>query len=153
MKIIDLFCGNRAIWYNKNHPLVTYVDHRESVKPDIVADSGELPKIIGVDYDLVILDPPHMNMGKKSDIAKRYGHYTTHEILTTIERVGDEAHRISKESALMVLKWNDHDIKLKKVLDLLHKWEPLCGHLTKDEPGSKTYWVLLKKWIPYGLKT
>jgi hypothetical protein len=43
----------------------------------------------------------------------------------------------------MALKWNDHDIKLERVFSLMPQWEPLFGHLTKDGPGSKTYWAML----------
>lgn len=44
----------------------------------------------------------------------------------------------------MALKWNNHDIKLQRVFELMPQWEPLFGHLTKDGPGSQTYWVMLK---------
>ena len=78
-------------------------------------------------------------------MAKRYGHSTTQEILSTIEGTAREAHRLGKPNALMALKWNDHDINLKRVLKLMPQWEPLFGHLTKDGPGSKTYWVMLRR--------
>ena len=48
-------------------------------------------------------------------------------------------------AALMALKWNDHDIKMERVFNLMPMWEPLFGHLTKDGPGSKTYWAMLIK--------
>lgn len=56
-----------------------------------------------------------------------------------------EAHRVGKRDALMALKWNNHDIKLERVLALMPQWEPLFGHLTKDGPGSQTYWVMLRR--------
>lgn len=145
MKILDLSAGNRAIWYDKNHPLCTYLDKRESVKPDIVCDTRHLPEQVGTGYDLIVWDPPHMNCGPNSNMSKVYGHHTTEEILNTIELTGSEAFRVSKPTALMALKWNNHDIKLERVYKLLPQWEPLFGHLTKDGPRSQTYWIMLKK--------
>lgn len=145
MKILDLSSGLRAIWYNKNHPLCTYLDKRPEVNPDIVCDTRELdPNVVGKDFDLIVWDPPHMNCGPKSNMSKRYGYHTTAEILATIEGTGSGVLKLCKPNTLMALKWNDHDIKLQKVFDLLPKWEPLFGHLIKSGPHSQTFWVMLK---------
>lgn len=145
MKILDLSSGNRAIWFNKNHPLALYVDKRASVKPDIVCDTRKIPKAVGSKYDLICWDPPHVNCGKNSKMSKVYGHHTTAEILDTIEKTSKEAHRVSKNNALMAFKWNTHDIKLKRIFELIPQWEPLFGHLTKDGPRSQTYWVMFRR--------
>lgn len=143
MKILDLSAGNRAIWFNKNNPLATFLDERESVNPDFVCDTRSIPDCVGKNFDLIVFDPPHLNTGKNSNMAKCYGHHTTEKILSTIEGSGKEAHRLSKQNALMALKWNTHDIKLERVFNLLPNWEPLFGHLTKDGPRSQTYWIML----------
>lgn len=145
MKILDLSAGNRAVWYNKNHPLAVYLDKRESVNPTIVCDTRSIPSEVGSGYNLICYDPPHMNCGPNSNMSKVYGYHTTAEILDTIEKTGREAWRVSEQGALMAFKWNDNSIKLARVLKLLPNWEPLFGHLTKDGPGSasKTYWVML----------
>lgn len=143
LRILDLSAGRRAVWFNKKHPLATYVDKRPEVSPDVVADTTELPESIGKDFDLVVFDPPHMNFGPNSNMSSVYGYHTTAQIIATIEGTGKEAHRVTKPNALMALKWNDHDINIKKIFNLLPQWEPLFGHLTKDGPGSKTYWAML----------
>lgn len=130
MKILDLSAGNRAIWYNKNNPIVTFIDRRAEVNPTIICDSTRLPDFLETDFDLVVFDPPHMNCGPNSNMSRTYGYHKTSEILETILGTGKEAYRVTKPDALMILKWNDHDIKLKRVLDLLPNWEPLFGHLT-----------------------
>ena len=145
MKILDLSAGNRAIWYNKNHPFATYLDKRVEVKPDIVCDTRKISKKVGSGFDLIVWDPPHCNTGKNSRMSKRYGHSTTAEILDLVEKTAQEAWRISKPRALLALKWNDHDIKLDRILTLMPQWWPLFGHLTKDGPGSQTYWVMLMR--------
>lgn len=145
MKIIDLSAGNRAVWFNKNHPLALYLDKRAEVSPDVVCDTREIPESVGAGYGLICWDPPHLNTGARSHMSQRYGHHTTAEILDLVEKTGVEAHRISLPNALMALKWNTHDIRLERVFKLLPKWEPLFGHLTKAGPRSQTYWVMLRR--------
>ncbi len=149
MRIIDLSAGNRAVWFDKNHPLCTYVDKRPEVEPEIVADTKDLKMFPDATFDLAVFDPPHKNTGPNSIMSKTYGHSTTKEILETIEGTAKEAHRITKQNSLMALKWNNADIKLQRVFDLMPQWEPLFGHLTKDGPRSQTYWVmLLRRYFP-----
>lgn len=144
MKILDLPAGRRAIWFDKNHPFATFVDKRAEVNPDIIADTTALPPEVGTGYDLIVFDPPHLNFGANSNMSKCYGHFTTAEILATVEGTAKEAHRVTNQNALMALKWNDHDIRLDRVLALMPQWEPLFGQITKGRgEGSKTYWALL----------
>lgn len=147
MKILDLTAGNRAIWFDKNHPLVTYLDKRGSVNPTIICDIRNIPESVGSGFSLVVFDPPHMNCGPNSNMSKVYGYHTTAEILETVKLAGTEVHKITASNALMALKWNTHDIKLEKIFMLLgrNRWEPLFGHLTKDGPRSQTYWVMLRR--------
>lgn len=144
--ILDLTAGNRAIWFNKNHPRALYLDKRKKVKPCIVCDTKKIPKKAGSGYKLLVYDPPHMNTGPNSNMSRVYGHHTTKQILKDIEGTAKEAHRVSGSGALMAFKWNTHDISLRRVFNLMEKyWEPLFGHLTKDGPGSQTYWVMLRR--------
>lgn len=143
MKIVDLSAGNRAIWFNKKHPLCTYLDKRAEVDPDIVCDTNE--HIPGSGYNLIVWDPPHMNCGPNSNMSRVYGYHTTQEILETIRKTGARIYEHSSKNALMALKWNSHDIGLDRILKLIPMWEPLFGHQTKDGPGSQTYWVMLKR--------
>jgi hypothetical protein len=148
MKILDLSAGNRAIWIQKNLDYVTYLDKRPEAMPDIVCDTRQLPDIVGSGYHLIVFDPPHLNFGKNSNMSKSYGHHTTQEILEIIAKTAGEAHRVSKEKALMAFKWNDHDISLDRALELMSPyWEPLFGHHMRNRGGSdaksQSYWVML----------
>lgn len=145
MKIVDLSAGNRAIWFDKNHPMAIYLDKRPEVNPTIVCDTRNLIPGLLSDVDLFVWDPPHMNCGPNSNMSRVYGYHTTADILELIEKTGRQAYLAAADKALMALKWNNHDIKLKRVFELLPNWEPLFGHLTKDGPGSQTYWVMLRK--------
>lgn len=145
MRILDLTAGNRAIWFDKNNPLAKFIDKRKKVKPDYVCDLTKKGPRFYYRFDLFVFDPPHVNTGKNSEMSKRYGHSTTKQILKFVESAGEYAYRNAKLGALMAFKWNTHDIRLQRALDLMPQWEPLFGHLTKDGPGSQTYWVMLRR--------
>jgi hypothetical protein len=147
VKILDLSAGNRAQWYNKQNPLTTYIDIRPEMSPDVVCDSTSLP-FADRTFDLISFDPPHMCCGPASKMAAAYGHWTTGEIISLIERTAPEAHRVAKDEALLTLKWNDHDIRLQRVLDLLAPcWEPLYGQTTavRDKHRSATTWTIFSR--------
>ena len=150
LKILDLSAGNRAVWFNKKHPLATYLDKRECVNPDIVCNTIRIPNSVGKDFDLVLFDPPHENTGPNGNMTRVYGHSTRAEIIETIKGSGIEAHRITSSNALMAFKWNDHAFKLDSVLQLMSEyWEPLFGHHMRNRggPAAKTqsFWVMLRR--------
>ena len=147
MKILDLSAGNRAIWWDKKYRDAVFVDIRPEVNPTVVADSRALPADFG-GFDLVVFDPPHVNFSAGAVMSKTYGHHTTEEIRLLIARTGQEAHRVTRPDALMVLKWNDHDQKLERILALLDPfWEPLFGQKVafRTAHPSATTWTLLRR--------
>lgn len=144
--ILDLTSGNRAVWFDKNHRAVVYLDLRPEVNPDIVADIRRLPRSVGNGFKLVVFDPPHMCCGPKSAMAARYGHHLTDEILDTIEDAAREAHRVTCDGAFMAFKWNTHDIPWSRTLRRLQRWwEPLFGHTVgvRTKHTSNTFWAML----------
>lgn len=150
MKILDISAGFRAIWFDKDNPLCTFLDIRPECNPTFVCDTRKLPNEIGKDFDLIVFDPPHENTGPNSDMAKRYGHFTRSQIIEIIVKSSSEAHRVSRENALMAFKWNDCAYDLDKVLSLMKEfWTPLFGHHMRNRGGSaaktQTYWVMLKR--------
>lgn len=148
LKILDMSAGNRAMWFNRNHPDTTYLDLRSSVEPTIICDTRQMPAEVGDGYGLVVFDPPHVNFGANAEMSKTYGHHTTDEIRDIIKRSAAEAHRVSNPDALMAFKWNDHDQKLEKVLALMEEWwEPLFGQKTgtRTKHACGTYWVMCKR--------
>lgn len=147
MRILDLSAGKRAIWFDKACKDAVYVDVRPSVKPTIIADTRYLPFAEGV-FDMVVFDPPHVNFGENADMSKTYGWHTTDAIRELIRETAAQAWLVTKPDALMAFKWNDHDQKLEKVLDLMGCfWEPLFGHKTamRTKHASITTWVMLRR--------
>lgn len=76
-KILDVTCGSRTIWFNKNHPATVYCDKRRErytgiwksggkksgrdciVEPDVQCDFTDLP-FEDESFSLVVFDPPHL---------------------------------------------------------------------------------------------
>lgn len=86
--ILDVTCGMRGIWFQKNEPHTIYCDRRKEhyesyygenkahrtieVDPDIVCDFTDLPFKDGM-FNLVVFDPPHiMNLSHESWVCKMY---------------------------------------------------------------------------------
>ena len=92
MKILDATAGLKGIWYQKDHPFVTFMDHRYingskqktsnniknrrviRIKPDVVAEWKDTPFPDNY-FDMVVFDPPHMIRNKKCDhiFVEKYG--------------------------------------------------------------------------------
>ena len=148
MKILDMSAGNRAVWFDKRYPDTTFCDLRPEVGPTVVCDTRALPDEVGIGYDLVVFDPPHVNFGANAEMTKTYGHHTSADIRDIVRGSASEAHRVSKVDALMAFKWNDHDQSFKKILALMDPWwEPLFGHKTssRTKHASQTQWVMLRR--------
>lgn len=83
-KILDVACGSKMFWFDKNHQDTIYIDNRSfdgvlsdgrtlNINPDILADFRKLPFPDNTFY-LVVFDPPHLfQLGSSSWMAKKYG--------------------------------------------------------------------------------
>ena len=147
MRILDATAGNRAMWFNKSCPLTTFIDVRPEMKPDRVLSCTETD-FPDESFDLIVFDPPHVNCGATSSMGKTYGHFTTAQIKELVKEAFLEFYRILKPSGFVAFKWNDHDTKLKTVLDMADPlFVPLFGQVvaTRTKHSSSTYWVVLVK--------
>ena len=151
IKILDVTCGSRTIWFNKNHPNAIYTDkrveshelngHQCNVNPDIIADFTNLP-FEDESFYLVVFDPPHLTrLGETAWLAKKYGRlFPGWE--TQIKGGIDECMRVLKPNGILVFKWNERDIKTRMILDLI-EIEPLFGHTTGS--NAQTMWMTFMK--------
>ena len=151
-KILDVCCGSRMFWFDKQHPNVVYSDIRSEnyvlcdgreliIKPDVVADFTNLP-FEDESFYMVVFDPPHFNqLGKSSWMAKKYG-----VLLPTWEtdiRGGfDECMRVLKPNGTLIFKWNEVKFPVKEILKLTDK-KPLYGH--KSGIKMQTHWICFIK--------
>ena len=123
-KILDVCCGSKMFWFQKNRDDTVYMDNREvedvlcdgrklEIKPDIVADFRNIP-FPDETFKLVVFDPPHLiKVGEKSWLAKKYGH------------LGNN--------------WKEEQIKLNEILKLTDV-KPLFGN-----KRAKTHWLVFIK--------
>jgi len=152
--ILDVCCGSRMFWFDKKNPLVLFADIRDEehilcdnrklvVHPDIISDFTNM-KFEDNSFKLVVFDPPHMKkLGQGSWMAKKYGVlFPTWE--TDIKQGFDECMRVLEPNGILIFKWNEAQITLNKILDVI-KEKPLFGH-TSGKHG-KTIWLCFMKLL------
>lgn len=82
-KILDVTCGARTMWFDKNHPAAVYCDKRREeyhnlwknagncslqIAPDVLCDFTNLP-FPDESFPLVVFDPPHLTGAKDTATA------------------------------------------------------------------------------------
>lgn len=151
-KILDACCGSRMFWFDKNNPDVLFADIRNEdyilcdgrlleIKPDIEMDFRNMP-FDDNQFEMVVFDPPHLNkLGQDTWMAQKYG-----VLMNTWEtdlRMGfDECFRVLQKGGTLIFKWNEAQIKLNQVLEIL-PIKPLFGH-TSGKHG-RTIWMAFLK--------
>ncbi len=154
-RIIDVCCGSRMFWFDKNNPDVLFIDKRSEIltakdrdkirtieiKPDVIADFTNLP-FENNSFYMVVFDPPHLKtLGETSWLSKKYGKLPNNweEML---KKGFDECMRVLKPNGTLIFKWNESEINSKQVLDLI-QYKPLFGHTTGRQ--AKTIWMAFIK--------
>ncbi|MHB9953132.1 class I SAM-dependent methyltransferase [Ligilactobacillus murinus] len=150
MKILDVCCGSRMFWYDKQESHTTYMDirryHEElptghviNVDPDIQADFRSIP-FADETFDLVVFDPPHLiHAGPNSWLAKKYGTLDKNHWPDDLKRGFDECNRVLKPNSTLIFKWNEDQIKFRDVIKVFGR-KPIFG-----DRRSKTRWSVFLK--------
>lgn len=155
--ILDVVCGNRMFWFDKNNSLTLFVDRRVvrpimvgkgknvrefSCLPDKKIDFRDL-KIKSSSFSLVVFDPPHFTtLGKKSYMGVKYGILNSDTWRNDLRLGFSECFRVLKPNGILIFKWNEHDIRLKEILKLT-PYQPLFGH--PSGKAQKTHWICFMK--------
>lgn len=160
-KILDVTCGSKTIWFNKNHPAAVYCDKRSenltgiwkstngesertcTVSPDIQCDFTNLPFGDNT-FALVVFDPPHLeHVGENAWMKKKYGRLEDNwpQMLHDGFR---ECMRVLKPDGVLIFKWSECQIPANKVWDAIGQ-KPLFGH--RSGKASKTFWGCYMKGI------
>ncbi len=147
--ILDVCCGSRMFWFDKENPNTVYMDNREiedtlcdgrklKIKPDIVGDFRKIP-FEDNSFNLVVFDPPHLKqIGENSYMAKKYGKLNKEWEIDL--KIGfRECMRVLKPKGTLIFKWNEEQIKLKEILNTI-EYEPLFGNRR-----DKTHWLVFIK--------
>lgn len=153
-KILDVTCGSRSIWFNKQHPAAVYMDKRReyetriwkssdglsertlTVDPDIIGDFTQIP-FPDESFNLVIFDPPHLQQaGETAWLVKKYG--TLSDDWPQMLHDGfEECMRVLKPNGVLIFKWSEIQIAADKVWKAIGR-KPLFGH--HSGKNSKTFW-------------
>ena len=151
-RILDPCCGSRMFYFDKENPDVMFCDIREVettlcdgrelvVKPDVIADFCDLPFEDNTFYH-VVFDPPHMNsLGTGSWLAQKYG-VLTGDWAGTLRDGFAECMRVLKPNGTLIFKWNEQDIPVSEILDIIG-YTPIYGH--KSGKLQKTHWLAFLK--------
>lgn len=151
MKGIDVCCGGRMFYFDKNPNFMIFMDIREEnkgynsyrknheVKPDVIASFTDIP-FKNEEFDLVVFDPPHLKSNTvKLNIHQLYGVLNPKTWKDDIQKGFSECFRILKKGGILIFKWNESSIKIKEVLELVQK-TPLLGN--KQGTKLNTHWLV-----------
>ena len=152
-KILDVCCGSRMFYFDKENPLVIFGDNREledtlcdgrklEIKPDVKLDFRNLPYEDN-SFRVVVFDPPHLRqIGETSWMAKKYGKLGENW-REDIKKGFDECWRVLDDNyGLLIFKWNEQQIKVSEILKLAPKGN-FIGH--KSGKLQKTHWITFIK--------
>lgn len=147
--ILDVCCGGRMWWHDKEDARAVYMDKREldttlcdgrvfRVAPDIVADFRQLP-FADSSFSMVLFDPPHLKtVGENSWSAKKYG-ILGDSWQQDLRQGFSECFRVLKPLGTLVFKWSEVQIKLSEILKLTPE-KPVILH-----KKQKTHFVIFQK--------
>jgi ubiquinone/menaquinone biosynthesis C-methylase UbiE len=151
-RVLDPCCGSRMFYFDKSNADIVFGDIRNeqhvlcdgralSVSPDVILDFRDLPYASN-SFSLVVFDPPHLKRaGVNSWTAKKYGLLSS-DWRSDIKAGFSECFRVLKEDGVLVFKWNETQILLKDILQLVDK-RPLFGH--RSGVRSNTHWLCFIK--------
>lgn len=157
-KILDVTCGSRSIWFNKNHPAAVYCDKRREeydlafgkahtstrkchIDPDVVCDFTDLP-FPDNSFSLVVFDPPHLIGAKETAwLVKKYGKLDENWPQMLHDGFA-ECMRVLKPDGVMIFKWAESHIPADEVWKAIGQ-KPLFGHHSGKK--STTFWGAFMK--------
>ena len=150
-KILDMTCGSRTIWFNKNEKHTIYFDKRceklelafgrarsnlrtHIVQPDVQGDFTNLP-FEDNSFALVVFDPPHLLKAKETAwLVKKYGKLD--ENWPQMLHDGfSEGMRVLKPDGVLIFKWSEYDIPATDVWKAIGQ-KPLFGHHSGKKSGT-----------------
>lgn len=156
--ILDVACGSKMFWFNKNNPSVEFCDNREvpyheyyhkryiEIKPDTVCDFTDLP-FEDNSFKLVVFDPPHLTWAGPNSWARlKYG--CLKDGWPEMLRDGfAECMRVLEPYGVLIFKWSEVQIPLREILAVI-KHETLFGH--RSGKNMNTHWLCFMKLVDVG---
>lgn len=150
--ILDVCCGSRMFYFDKENPAVIFMDNREltsilcdgrtlEIKPDVNADFKAMPFKDNT-FSLVIFDPPHLKQaGRNSWLAQKYG-VLPENWQEELHQGFNECLRVLRPYGTLIFKWNETQIKLSEVLKCF-SLRPVMGTKT----SKNTFFLVFMKGL------
>ena len=152
--VLDVCCGPKGMWFDKNDQRALYLDNRREnhidnypcgtktniIDPDIIGDFTDIKQPDNSFYH-VVFDPPHIKRNKLGQITKKYGNLQD-GWQDMIRQGFKECFRVLKPNGTLIFKWNEVQFPVKDVLKLTDK-KPLYGH--KSGKKMQTHWICFIK--------
>lgn len=150
IKILDVCCGSRMFWFDKNEPHTTFMDIRKeqfeihgkkvNVQPDIVGDFRNIP-FEDNSFNLVVFDPPHLKWAGPNSIMKaQYGQLDKHTWKEDLAKGFEECMRVLRVGGTLIFKWSDCQVNVKEILNAI-PFNPLFG-----QRRGTTHWMTFVKF-------
>lgn len=152
-RVLDVACGSRIFYFNKQNPDVEFCDNRTiphheyypgrylEISPDTVCDFTALP-FEDKAYKLVVFDPPHLTwVGDASWMAVKYGKLKG-DWKEMLRKGFGECFRVLDDDGVLIFKWSEVQIRLKDILPLA-PYPPLLGH--RSGKNMNTHWICFMK--------
>lgn len=153
VSILDMCCGSRMFWMDKQDERAVFTDRRAEqhvlcdgrtlqISPDIIADFRALPFPDNT-FAQVVFDPPHLEkVGDNAWMKKKYGALDKSTWPQDIAAGFREAFRVLRPHGTLIFKWNETQIPVSKVIALTDQKPTIWQRTGK---GDKTHWVIFLK--------
>lgn len=151
--ILDMCCGSRMFWYDKEDPRAMYTDIRDEqhtlcdgrslvISPDVVADFRALP-FANAEFSVVVFDPPHLErVGPNGWQGKKYGKLNAGTWRDDLRAGFSEAFRVLKTHGVLIFKWSEVQIPVSQILALTTEKPAVWQRTGKND---KTHWISFVK--------
>ena len=140
----------RAIFGDQRRETLTVTDNSQrnpsgtrtlTIEPDAIMDFRALPFPTGT-FRLVSFDPPHLvQAGPRSWLAAKYGKLGP-DWREDLRAGFTECFRVLEPGGVLVLKWNETQVKVREVLALTPE-RPLFGQVSGR--NGLTHWLVFMK--------
>lgn len=151
--ILDMCCGSRMFWFNKQDPRAVYLDARAEkhelcdgrklvIRPDVLGDFRQLPFADG-QFKVVVYDPPHLRRaGPNGWMRKKYGQLDKENWRDDLRAGFKEGFRVLESGGVLIFKWNATQIPVKQIIELADEQPFIWQRAGK---ADKTHWILFFK--------
>jgi hypothetical protein len=152
--VLDVCCGPRGFWFDKQDDRALYLDKRREthvdvykcgiktnvIDPDIIGDFTNIDQPDETFWHIVF-DPPHISRKSQGQIVKKYGSLEG-DWREMIRKGFKECFRVLKPNGTLVFKWSEVQYPIREILELTD-YKPLYGH--KSGKKMNTHWVCFIK--------